>query len=253
MTLSGQRVLVLRPRRQAQGVADALSRLGAQPLVVPALEIVPPEDPAPFEDALSRLGDYDWLVLTSSNGVQAVFERVNRLPSGLKVAAVGPTTARELESRGVTVDLIPPVATAESLAEALSRLAESPGDGAPRVLFPKANRARDVIPAKLRAAGMRVDDPIAYRSLDALGEGEGLELLREGKIDWVLLTSPSTLEALIDRVDTSVWARTRLASIGPVTSASIRRHGLEVTVEAKPHTLEGLIAAIAAYPPPPGP
>ncbi len=248
MSLSGQRILVLRPIDQAEGVATELSRLGAVPILLPTLEIVPPEDPAPLEQALAHLEDYDWLVLTSANGVKAVFDRLERLPRGLRVAAVGPKTAEALEQRGVTPELIPPAATAESLAEALLKI-----KGIRRVLFPKANRARDVLPGELRAAGIQVDDPIAYRSLTTLEEGEALEALRSGMIDWVLVTSPSTLEALIDRVDASVWARTRLASIGPVSSAAIRRRGLQAAVEADPYTMEGLIAAIAAYPIPPSP
>lgn len=243
MTLSGQRILVLRPRDQAQEVADELERRGAQAILLPALEIAPPEDPAPLERALARLEEYDWLALTSANGVQAVFERVDRLPEGLKVAAVGPKTARALERWGVTADLIPPAATAESLAEAMRRV-----EGMRRVLFPKANRARDVLPEQLRAAGIQVDDPVAYRSVDVLEDGEALAELRAGRIDWVLVTSPSILEALVARVDASVWSRTRLASIGPVSSAAIRRHGLRVAVEADPYTLESLIAAIAAAP-----
>lgn len=244
MTLSGQRILVLRPRDQAQEVADELERRGAQPILLPALEIAPPEDPAPLERALARLEEYDWLALTSANGVQAVFERVDRLPEGLKVAAVGPKTARALERWGVKADLVPPAATAESLAEAMLRVG-----GMHRVLFPKANRARDVLAGQLRAAGIHVDDPVAYRSVDVLEDGEALGELRAGRIDWVLVTSPSILEALFAKVDASVWSRTRLASIGPISSAAIRRHGLSVAVEADPYTLESLIAAIATAPP----
>jgi uroporphyrinogen-III synthase len=242
VSLSGQRILVLRPIDQAQGVATELKRLGAVPVLLPALAIVPPEDPAPLEAALARLETYDWLILTSANGVHAVFERLERLPAGVRVAAVGPKTAQALEARGVVPDLIPPEATAESLAEALLTMPDLR-----RVLFPKANRARDVLPSALRARGVTIDDPVAYRSLDALSEGEALEALRRGEIDWVLVTSPSTFEALVDRVDPAIWGRTRLASIGPVSSAAIRRRGLPVAVEAAPYTMEGLIAAIAAY------
>lgn len=241
MSLSGQRILVLRPVEQAQGVAAELARLGAVPVLLPALTIAPPEDSAPLDAALARLESYDWLILTSANGVQAVFERRPSLPESLRVAVVGPKTAQALEAWGVTADLIPPAATAESLAEALVNVT-----GMRRVLFPKANRARDVLPQVLRAHGVQVDDPVAYRSLPAIEEGEALEALRQGTIDWVMVTSPSTFEELVGRVDPAIWARTRLASIGPVSSAAIRRHGLPVAVEAEPYTLEGLIAAIAS-------
>lgn len=242
MTLEGQRVLVLRPRHQAQGVLSELRRLGAEPLLLPAIDIAPPEDPGPLEGALSCLETYDWLVLTSANGVKAVFERVERLPEGLHVAAVGPRTADALREVGVEPELVPEAATAESLAEAMSRL---PSLG--RVLFPKAERAREVLPERLRAMGAHVDDPVAYRCLPAVEEGPELERLRQGQVDWVLVTSPAILEALWARVDAAVWTRVRLASIGPVSSEAIRRHGLEVAVEATPHTMEGLIAAMAAY------
>lgn len=240
MSLEGKRVLVLRPRDQAGGVIADLARRGAIPVLLPALEIAPPEDPGPLERALARLMDYDWLILTSANGVKAVFERISRLPEGLRVAAVGPKTAKALEVRGVTPDLVPPQATAESLAEALEGVS-----GIRRVLFPKANRSRDVLPEALRARGIHVDDPVAYRSLDVLAEGPELEALRNGAIDWVLVTSPSTLEAVVSRVDRAVWNRTRLASIGPISSEAIRRHGLPVAVEAPVSTMEDLVEAIA--------
>lgn len=244
MSLVGQRVLVLRPVGQAEDVASELRRLGAVPVLLPALTIVPPADPAPLERCLSRLSEYDWLVLTSTNGVEAVLARVGSLPAGLRVAAVGIKTAEALTARGARVDLIPPSATAESLLEALLDVHAKMPLG--HVLFPKADRARDVLPTGLRAAGVALDDPIAYRSLDAVAEGPELDSLRRGAIDWVLVTSPSTLEVLIDRVDASVWQRTRLASIGPISSAAIRRHGLSPVVEADPHTLDALIAAIAS-------
>lgn len=242
MSLSGQRILVLRPREQARAIAAELSRRGAEPLLLPALEIVPPEDPSPLEAALARLEAYDWLVLTSANGVRAVFERVSQVPSSLKVAAVGPKTAEALERRGVTVDLVPPAATAESLAEAMEGMR-----GIRRVLFPKAERAREVLPERLRAAGIPVDDPVAYRSFASVEDGAELEALRRGEVDWTLVTSPSTLEALLERVEESVWTRTRLASIGPVTSEAIRRRGLRVAVEATSHTVEGLLDALEAF------
>ena len=248
MSLSGQRILVLRPQDQAQVVATELQRRGAVPILLPAIRIAPPEDPAPLEAALARLETYDWLILTSVNGVHAVFDRIQQLPPGLRVAVVGPVTAQALEERGGKPDLIPPAATAEALAEALLRV-----KGMRRVLFPKANRARDVLPVALRAHGVQVDDPVAYRSLPAIAEGEALDALRAGTIDWVLVTSPSTLEELVGRVDAAVWERTKLASIGPVSSAAIRRHGLPVAVEAEPYTLEALIAAIASYEPSPCP
>lgn len=243
MSLEGQRVLILRPREQAASVVSELERLGALPVLLPALTIMPPEDPAPLERALAQLDSYDWLLLTSANGVQAVFERISSLPEGLRIAAVGPKTAQAMEAWGAEADLIPPVATAESLAEAMLKQV-----GVRRVLFPRANRAREVIVPALRAVGIQIDDPIAYRSVNAVAAGEALDALRQGAIDWVLVTSPSTLEALLEKVDREVLRRTRLASIGPISSEAIRRHGLEVAVEAAPHTLEALIAAIAALP-----
>lgn len=243
MTLGGQRILVLRPRDQAQGVAAELARLGAEPILLPALEIRPPEDPAPLAETLARLGAYDWIVFTSANAVAAVFSRAS-LPASLRVAAVGPKTAEALAARGVTPDLVPEVATAEALAEAMRGL-----EGVRRVLFPRADRAREGLAWGLRAAGIQVDDPIAYRSTPVRPEGEGLERLKAGEVDWVLVTSPSTLEALAASVSPEVWERTRLASIGPVTSEAIRRHGLRVAVEAVPHTMEGLLRAIADFSP----
>jgi uroporphyrinogen III methyltransferase/synthase len=251
--LFGRRVLVTRAREQAGGVASLLRDRGADPVVVPTIEIHPPGDPQPMIDAVASLSTrYGWVVLTSANGVDRLWAEVRRQGfdarafASAKIAAIGPGTASALERCGLGADLVPKVHKGEGLAEELVRAI---GQSQPRVLLARAEVARDVVPDALRAAGCAVDVVSVYKTrapprplLEALAA-----LLEAGEIDAVTFTSSSTVEHLCDALEAraaALLAKTCVASIGPVTTETAEKRGLRVDVTAKDHTISGLVTAL---------
>ena len=262
LPLFGRTVLVTRTRRQASALTERLAELGANVIECPTIEIHPPAETARFDDALRRLGEFDWLVLTSPNGASAVIERMGvlgldgRALASVRIAAVGPATADVLEQHFLRPDLMPPKFTTQALAEAL--VAEARG-AAGRYLLLRADIATDALPEALRLAGGHVEEGAAYRTVrpDALPE-DAVSALRDGRAHWVTFTSSSTAAnflALIDGEGVSL-AGVKLASIGPVTTEALRAGGLTPAVTAEVHTIDGLIeamlrcAAQSAEPPP---
>ena len=250
--LAGRRILVTRARHQAGQLSEKLRALGAGVIEIPTIEIVPPESYAAFDRALGNLSQYQWLIVTSGNGAQALGGRMRELGIGadafpeLKIAAVGPGTAKALEDLGLIVAVTPPEYVAESLVEALGY--EVRGQ---RVLLARAAVARDVIPHVLGARGATVDAVDAYRTAIP---AESVTLIRTifgngGQIpDAATFTSSSTVTNLLHLlreagVETPLGVRA--VSIGPVTSATLRKHGWEPAAEADPHDLEGLVEAVA--------
>jgi uroporphyrinogen-III synthase len=245
MPLAGRRVVVTRAKEQSGELADHLRRLGAEVVELPVIALAPVEDLGPLEDALARLNEYRWVVFTSVNGVRWFFELAGQRAQGMsdvRVAAVGPATAAALRERGIEASVLPEEFVAESLAEALLREAI---DGA-RVLLPRAASARDVLPDALRAKGAVVDDVPVYRNIVPPELAEAAEALFSGagRPDWVTLTSSSTVKNLLAAVGHERLAGVKLASIGPVTTATAVQHGLEITAEAEPYTLDGLVDAL---------
>jgi uroporphyrinogen III methyltransferase / synthase len=253
--LFGKRILVTRAREQAGRTATLLRERGADSVVVPTIEIHPPTDPAPMAEAVGALGRYGWVVVTSANGVDALWAEIRRQGrdarafAAAKIAAVGPGTAAALARYGLTADLIPKVHKGEGLAD---ELVTAIGASKPRVLVARPEVARDVVPDTLRAAGCAVDVVPFYKTrppprplLDALAE-----LLEAQEIDVVTFTSSSTVEHLCDALDAraaSLLSNTCVASIGPITTETARRRGLRVDVTASEHTIGGLVAAIEGY------
>ncbi|HEY9900587.1 MAG TPA: uroporphyrinogen-III synthase [Pantanalinema sp.] len=248
--LEGRRVLVTRPREQAAELVSGLEALGAEVRVMPTIAISPPGDRAPLDAALDTLDAYAWAAFTSVNAVEAFFARLRergaRMPSTLRVAAVGDRTAEALASQGHPAHLVPKVATAVGLAEAL-RAEEDLHDK--RFIFPRGDRASQTLATLLREAGARVEDPVAYRTvpgMDAEEAGRLKEALRHGGIDWIALTSPSTWIELLEAIAPErVPSTVRLAAIGPSTARAIRQSGYEVGCEAREPGLAGLLEAIA--------
>lgn len=255
LPLFGKRILVTRSREQAGRTASRLRERGADPVIVPTIDIHPPSDPAPMIEAASALDRYSWVVFTSSNAVDAFVAELRRQGRDArafgraKIAAVGPGTAAALEGFGLVADLVPRVHKGEGLAEELAVALEGT---TPRVLLPRAERARDVVPDALRRAGCEVDVVPIYKTcapprplLDGLAA-----LLEAGEIDAVTFTSSSTVEhlcdALADRA-APLLARTRVASIGPITTETAQKRGLRVDVTARDHTIEGLVAALEGF------
>ncbi|MCU1498124.1 MAG: uroporphyrinogen-III synthase/uroporphyrinogen-III C-methyltransferase [Acidimicrobiales bacterium] len=245
--LFGRRVVVTRARTQASALADRLRDLGADVVEAPTIAVADPSDGgAALVDAVARLGSFDWLVLTSPNGVARTFDRVPdaRALAGVSVAAVGTGTADALAERRIVADLVPSRFVAEGLLDAFPA---PPADGG-RVLLAVAAGARPVLPDGLRAAGWDVEVVEAYRTVPVLPDAATVARIEEA--DAVTFTSSSTVTNLVDAVGVDRVPPV-VASIGPVTSATAVARGLEVTVEADPHTVDGLVAALVAALAPP--
>jgi uroporphyrinogen III methyltransferase / synthase len=253
LPLSGKCIVVTRPRHQARSLSEALGELGARVVVAPAIRIEPPSDFGPLDRALSRLEEYDFVVFTSANGVDAVFERLSRLGlvgpsrdrSSVSFVAIGPATAESLRERGFEPALIPERFIAEEVFRALEARGEVRGQS---FLLPRADIAREALPELLRAAGGKVDVVVAYRTLPATEEiGRLAGLLGEDEVDVVTFTSASTVRSFFSSLDPSFTGRFAAASIGPVTSKALRDLGVEPAIEAASYTVPGLVEAIVRY------
>lgn len=248
--LLGKRIGVTRPEGQADGVVERLLALGAEPVLMPMLDIGPPEDWAGVDAAIERLHEFQWLMFTSVNGVEFFIDRLwergrdLRRFADLKIAAIGPATAAKLEDYRLRADVVPGEYRAEGLVEALRPLAAGK-----QVLWVGADRGRDVLQEGLAALGAEVTKVVAYRSGDAPDlPPYAAGLMERGELDWIALSSPAIarrLAALLpEAARAHVGSRTRLASISPVTSAAAREVGLPIAGEAAEFTWEGLVAAI---------
>jgi uroporphyrinogen-III synthase len=258
--LSGLCILVGRARHQAGTLSASLRKLGADVLEIPFIEIRKPRSYRRLDSALKNLQGYDWLILTSVNGVEAVWDRRRKLhlTSGelahLKVAAIGPATRKAIEERGVRVDVVPQEYVAESVVEALrDRVAGK------RILLARAKVARDVIPRELRKLGAQVAVVEAYETVIPAASRTRLRaVLKDPKRrpHVITFTSSSTVRnflVLLGKNSThgrdarAYIAGVSFASIGPVTSSTLRGLGLPVDIEAREYTIPGLVEAIVAY------
>jgi uroporphyrinogen-III synthase len=268
--LSGQRILVGRARHQASVLSSGLRKLGAEVLEIPFIEIRKPRSYRPLDTALRNLHDYDWLILTSVNGVDALWGRLKTLRltkrklQHLKIAAIGPATKKAIEQRGLKVSVVPKQYVAESVVESLSSKVQGK-----RVLLARAKVARDVIPRELRRLGAQADVVEAYETIVPKSSKARLRAVLEDpnrRPDVITFTSSSTARNFVALLE-PVWRGPalsesrrgprprksdsplkciRFASIGPVTSSTLRELGLPVDIEAKQYTIPGLIKAIVA-------
>jgi len=250
--LAGRRILVTRARHQAEALAARLRSLGASVMAIPSIEIRPPRSYQPLDHALRRIERYDWLILTSVNGVEALFSRLRklRLSRGhlrhLRVAAIGPATKAEAERRGLRVHVMPREYVAESVVQALRRRVKGK-----RALLVRARVARDVLPNALRRAGAKVEVVEAYQTVAPPRSRRLLrKVLRNRRPHWVTFTSSSTARnfALLVGAGRVRAALTgiRVASIGPVTSGTLRELGVCVTVQARKYAIPGLVQAMVS-------
>jgi uroporphyrinogen III methyltransferase / synthase len=256
--LFGKRVLVTRPREQSAELCDALAVLGAEPIEAPMIRIAPPEDPAPLQEVAARAGEFDWIVFTSGNAVQAFMDALLsgsqdvRALKGPRLCTVGPGTAEKLTAYGIKVDLVPSEFRAEAVIAALAALGSLNGA---KVLLPRADIGRDVIADELRTAGATVTDVIAYRTLieDVQREGDPdiYGMLLERKIDVVTFTSGSAVRNFAKVYGAEQAAdllrNTVVAAIGPVTAQSAEQLGIRVSIQPDTYTLTALVDAIAAH------
>jgi len=248
--LSGLRILVGRARHQAGALSSGLRELGAEVVEIPFIEIRKPRSYKPLDSALRKLQEYDWLILTSVNGVEAVWQRLHKLGltkkqlKHLKIAAIGPATKKAIEKRGIKVNVVPEEYVAESVVESLRDQVAGK-----RVLLARAKVARDVIPRELRKLGGDVDVVEAYETVIPQTSRTRLRtILKDSKRrpDVITFTSSSTVRNFVTLLGKkSLPEGLRLASIGPVTSSTLRELGLPVDIEATEYTIPGLIKALA--------
>lgn len=249
--LAGRRIVVTRAREQAGDLVRALEAHGADILVAPVIRIEPLQDLHALRAALGTLSAFRWVVFTSQNAVQIVFDRLPawgltpRVFAPAAVAAIGAATAAALTERGVPPALVPDEFVGEALAEALAAAGGLRGS---RVLIPSAQDAREALAAGLRAHGAEPVVIPVYRTVPAPADGGALAAeLASGRIDAVTFTSSSTVRYFADLVGRDVVRSSRFvaAAIGPVTAGTARELGLGDVVEAEPHTVPGLVAALA--------
>lgn len=250
--LFGQRVLVTRPSHSAGALAGPLSELGAEVWSQPAIEVAPVAELAELDQTIAEVQDaeWDWVVFSSANGVQFWLDRFLRSADfrsvRCRLAAVGKATARSLKEYGLRADLIPDQFHAEGLVQAFAqRWKASEADGV-RVLLVRASRGRDVLRTELQALGAVVGQVVAYQNVDVADpDPQVLEQWDERGIDWVTVTSSAIARSLH-----RMWGRrlqqTRLASISPITSQTLRELGLEPAAEAATHTMQGVVEALVA-------
>jgi uroporphyrinogen-III synthase len=259
--LQGVRVLVGRARHQAGSLSTELRKLGAGVVEIPFIEIRKPKSFQPLNTALKNLQSYDWLILTSVNGVEAMWERLRRLRitnrslRRLKIAAIGPATRKAIETREAKVSVVPKKYVAESVVKSLRKQVKGK-----RVLLVRAKIARDVIPRELRRAGAQIDVIEAYETVAPKTSRSRLRAALQNaknRPDVIAFTSSSTVRNFVTLLGAAGGGSGRrrrpgnlegvtLASIGPVTSATLRELHLGVDVEARQYTIPGLIRAIVA-------
>ena len=258
--LAGCRVLVSRAKKQAGALSATLKKMGCEVIEIPFIEIRKPSSYKPLDKALRGLTSCDWLILTSVNGVEAMFERMAKRKvdksalAHLKIAAIGPATKAAIEKQGLTVTATPKEYVAESVVNMLQTRVNGK-----RVLLVRAKVARDVIPRELRKAGATVDVVEAYETVVPKASERRLRaaLQSKRKPHAITFTSSSTVKNFVGLLGLRS-ARAALkkaapnhgvhsASIGPVTSATLREFGLPVDIEAKQFDIPGLVAAIVAH------
>ena len=252
--LFGKRILVTRAVHQARTLAALLRDEGAQPILAPTIRIAPPSDAGPLHDAVTHLDCYDWILFTSSNTVDAFFSAIShagldvRALARTKVCAIGAKTKEALRARGVDADLVPEDARAEGVIAALQPFLA----GGTRVLLPRAEIAREVLPHSLREAGAEVDIVVAYRNLPP--DPKEVERIRSlvdpVESEAILLTSSSTVQNLFDVLGEDAVGQLNaldLFSIGPITTRTAERLGLAVAATSPEQTIESLVATVRAY------
>jgi uroporphyrinogen-III synthase len=247
-TLTNKRILITRPRHQASELAAQLEALGATPILIPTIEIVPPASFSALDAAFTCLRTYDWLIFTSANAVEAFhrraqFHHLSQLPK--KIAVIGPATLTAANAIGLTVDLVPPQYIAESLLASL--LPEAPGKS---FLLIRAAEARDTLPQALTAAGATVTIADAYRNEIATDSIPALQKLfsqPENYPDAITFTSASTarnLFVLLEAANLTLPNSITRASIGPITSQTLRDLGHPPHFEATESTIPALIQVL---------
>jgi uroporphyrinogen III methyltransferase/synthase len=247
--LSGMRVVITRPESEAPSLATKLRELGAKALVLPTIAILPPESTDELDRVVRGVGEYDWVVFTSANGVRFFHERAKTLNvsfdrlNRVKVAAIGPATADALERLGRKPDYVPDEYLSEEVAQGLGDVSGK------RILLPRADIASKKLPSLLTQRGAFVDEVVAYRTVipDDLTPSR-LKQIFAGGVDMITFTSPSAVRNFAQALGASeverLLKRVKVACIGPVTVEAAKELGVHVDVMALNHTIDGLVEAI---------
>lgn len=247
--LHGLRVLVTRTRDQASQLSAALRAHGAEPVACPLIATAPPLDWNPLDAAIRNLGAYDWVVFTSANGVDGFFRRLwlagldARALSEVRISAIGPATAEALAARGIRADLVPDEYVAEAVAEAMGDVRGQ------RVLLPRADIARPALAERLARAGARVDEVVAYRTVQPDGLATRLREAAQN-VDVITFTSSSTVRhfvAALGEEARAVADRAVVACIGPITAKTAQDFGVVPQIVAREYTVDGLVRALVEW------
>jgi len=250
--LFGRGVVVTRPEQQAGEIASILSEEGARVIHFPTIAIVPPESFDDLDRALANIEGYDWIIFTSANGVRFFFNRLTEMGrdvrdlKGVKICTIGPATKASIERRGIPVDVVPEEFISEGVVAALNG---QDMEGL-RVLIPRAEVARDVIPEGLKKLGAGVDVVDAYRTVNSGRDGKELaDLIEEGRVDVITFTSSSTVTNFITIMgdDFTLPDNVRIACIGPVTERAAKKAGFRVDIMQGPYEILGLVSAMKEW------
>ncbi len=258
--LLGQNIVVTRSRTQASALSKVLEDKGAQVLEFPTIEIVDPDSFTILDEAILALASYDWIIFTSVNGVEGFFKRLDfagkdsRTLGGIKVAAIGPATAEKVRENGIVADIVPGEYKAEGVLEALSEAGVSAGA---KVLLARATEAREVLPEGLKSAGSEVTVAPVYKTVieNENAVDELLEQLQGNEIDVITFASSSTVSNFMTIVSGKLGEeealrlleQTTIASIGPITTDTAQKLGLNVKIEASEYTIAGLVQALEEH------
>lgn len=245
--LFGQTILVTRPGHQAEGMVKRLTELGAEALVQPAIEIQPLSDFSLLDQAIERVHEFDWLVFSSRNGVEAFLTRLyalrrdSRSLAGVRLAAIGSATVEALAEHRLVADLCPDEYRAEALAESLA--GDARGN---RFLLLRASRGREVLAERLRDAGGAVEQVVVYNSTDiACPDPELVAAMERGSIQWTTVTSSAIARSLVKMFGEAL-RNTRLAAISPLTAGVLEELGYPADLIAQEYTTDGLIDALVS-------
>jgi uroporphyrinogen III methyltransferase/synthase len=253
--LFGKRVVLTRPQAQAREFSQLLAAYGAEPVEVPTIQIVPPANWQAIDDAVTRLSTYQWLIFTSVNGVRPFMDRLHaagkdaRALANICLCAIGPRTAQELGTYGLTPDIVPTEFQAEGVITALAHV----GIRGSHVLIPRAEVAREILPQQLRELGATVDVIPVYRTIaPAVDVASLTQQFHDGQVAVVTFTSSSTVRNFVEvfggrDVVKPLVAQAVIACIGPITARTAEEYGLTVTVMPAENTVPALAEAIVRH------
>ena len=250
--LFGKCIVITRPERQADDLARLLIAEGAHPIAFPTVKIVPPASWRELDCAINKLATYDWLIFTSANGVQFFFDRLRekqkdiRDLKGIKICCIGPATARQIEHKGIKVDLVPAQFIAEGILQSFAGM-DLKGK---RIMIPRAAKARDVLPDGLKKFGAEVDVVATYQTVNSGRKKEELaSLINDNKVDVISFTSSSTVTNFLEIMgqDFKLPAHIDVACIGPVTAATAKKAGFKIDINQEEYTMEGLVQSLVEH------